>query len=146
MLPKDHQISGLTVLLKIIRSVDWQCYYRSSDQWTDSATRDHQISGLTVLLEIIRSVDWQCYKRSSDQWTDSATRDHQISGLIMLPKDYQIINTINNPSLRQSRALGNPFYWHGLTLIPAWISNHTPSKFWDEIVLSNLQRLQFGNW
>ena len=25
------------------------------------------------------------------------------------------------------------FYWHGLTLIPAWISNHTPSKVRDEI-------------
>ena len=25
------------------------------------------------------------------------------------------------------------FYWHGLTLIPAWISNHIPSKMWDEI-------------
>ena len=25
------------------------------------------------------------------------------------------------------------FYWHGLTLIPAWISCHMPSKVWDEI-------------
>ena len=25
------------------------------------------------------------------------------------------------------------FYQHGLTLIPAWISNHMPSKAWDEI-------------
>ena len=25
------------------------------------------------------------------------------------------------------------FYYQGLTLIPAWISNHTPSKVWDEI-------------
>ena len=25
------------------------------------------------------------------------------------------------------------FYLHGLTLIPAWISNHMPSKVWDEI-------------
>ena len=24
-------------------------------------------------------------------------------------------------------------YWHGLTLIPAWISNHMLSKVWDEI-------------
>ena len=27
----------------------------------------------------------------------------------------------------------SPFYKHGLTLIPAWISNHMPSKVWDEI-------------
>ena len=26
-----------------------------------------------------------------------------------------------------------PFYEHGLTLIPAWISHHMPSKMWDEI-------------
>ena len=26
-----------------------------------------------------------------------------------------------------------PFYLHGLTLIPAWISNHMPVKVWDEI-------------
>ena len=26
-----------------------------------------------------------------------------------------------------------PFYYHGLTLIPAWISNHMPCKVWDEI-------------
>ena len=25
------------------------------------------------------------------------------------------------------------FYWHGLTLIPACISNHMPSKVWDGI-------------
>ena len=27
----------------------------------------------------------------------------------------------------------SPFYWHGLTLIPAWISNHMPNKMWDDI-------------
>ena len=26
-----------------------------------------------------------------------------------------------------------PFYWQGLTLIPAWISNYMPGKVWDEI-------------
>ena len=26
-----------------------------------------------------------------------------------------------------------PFYQHGLTLIPAWISNHIHYKVWDEI-------------
>ena len=26
-----------------------------------------------------------------------------------------------------------PFYYHGLTLIPAWITNHLPGKVWDEI-------------
>ena len=27
----------------------------------------------------------------------------------------------------------SPFYYHGLTLIPACISNYMPSKVWDEI-------------
>ena len=27
----------------------------------------------------------------------------------------------------------SPFYLHGLTLIPTWISSHIPSKVWDEI-------------
>ena len=26
-----------------------------------------------------------------------------------------------------------PFYYHGLTLIPAWISNYIHYKLWDEI-------------
>ena len=29
-----------------------------------------------------------------------------------------------------------PFYQHGLILIPAWICNHKPSKVWDEIACS----------
>ena len=28
----------------------------------------------------------------------------------------------------------DPFSWHGLTLIPAWISNYMPRKVWDEII------------
>ena len=28
---------------------------------------------------------------------------------------------------------GGPFYLRGLTLIPAWCNNHTPSKAWDKI-------------
>ena len=30
-------------------------------------------------------------------------------------------------------AIGDPFYSHGLTLTPAWISGHTPKKTWNEI-------------
>ena len=26
-----------------------------------------------------------------------------------------------------------PFYWHGLTLIPAWITNYMPGEVWGEI-------------
>ena len=31
-----------------------------------------------------------------------------------------------------------PLYWHGLTLFPAWISNHVPGKMWDEIAYTFL--------
>ena len=36
-----------------------------------------------------------------------------------------------------------PFYYHGLTLIKAWISNHMSSKVWDEIIHSPLK---CGEW
>ena len=29
-----------------------------------------------------------------------------------------------------------PFYWYGLTLIPAWINNHMPKKVWDGVIYS----------
>ena len=35
--------------------------------------------------------------------------------------------------LVSKRASSDPFYSHGLTWIPAWISNHMPSIVWDEI-------------
>ena len=31
-----------------------------------------------------------------------------------------------------------PFYKHGLTLIPAWISNHIHQNMWDEITYAFL--------
>ena len=41
------------------------------------------------------------------------------------------------------------FYWHRLTLIPGWISNHMPSKVWVEITHPfpnfNAAMLKFGN-
>ena len=36
----------------------------------------------------------------------------------------------SQPSQHDTRA---PFYYHGLTLIPAWISNHIHFELWDEI-------------
>ena len=31
-------------------------------------------------------------------------------------------------------ALQGPLYYHGLTSIPAWMSNYMPGKVWDEII------------
>ena len=37
------------------------------------------------------------------------------------------------------------FYWHGLTFIPAWISNHMPSEMWGEITYpSKWRHLRFS--
>ena len=33
-------------------------------------------------------------------------------------------------------ANSRPFYYHDPTIIPVWLSNHTPSKVWDEIIYS----------
>ena len=35
---------------------------------------------------------------------------------------------------------------HGLTLIPAWISNHMPCKVWDEITYPILNFQQLHCW
>ena len=39
--------------------------------------------------------------------------------------------------------ISGPFYWHGLTLIPAWIKNHLPSinVGWNYLSIPKLQRL-----
>ena len=39
-----------------------------------------------------------------------------------------------NPTECSDEASCDPFHYHGLTLIPVWISNHTLSKLWDEII------------
>ena len=44
----------------------------------------------------------------------------------------------------------SPFYCYRLTLIPAWMSNHMPSKVWDEILIYSqistaAQLLKFEN-
>ena len=38
------------------------------------------------------------------------------------------------------------FYWHGLSLIPAWISNYMPCKLWDENYLSIQQLHHLRLW
>ena len=42
---------------------------------------------------------------------------------------HEVLN-IERPAVRPT---WDTFYWHGLTLIPAWISNHKHIKAWDEI-------------
>ena len=52
--------------------------------------------------------------------------------------------------LQNVQAIRNHFTCRDLLLIPAWISNHMPSKTWDEITfpfrISAVQSLKFENW
>ena len=53
----------------------------------------------------------------------------------LLPNRWQgIVWSNDQPGLlRYKCATCGPFYLHGLTLIPAWISNYMPGKVWGEI-------------
>ena len=42
------------------------------------------------------------------------------------------INMLCTIATIQENVCKGPFYWHGLTLIKALVSNHTRSKVWDE--------------
>ena len=55
---------------------------------------------------------------------------------VILPEDTPYIETVPRPHCIEQSIIGNswvPFYEHGLTLIPAWISNYIHYKVWDEI-------------
>ena len=69
--------------------------------------------------------------------------------IICLPKwqwDHPEGCVLNQPVLNYT---WGPLYQHGLTLIPAWISNHMHSKVWDELSInsqtSTVAPLKFGN-
>ena len=49
--------------------------------------------------------------------------------------EYDFIITVTLYYLRSAKSFiaWGAFYQHGLTLIPVWISNHMPSKVWNEI-------------
>ena len=53
-----------------------------------------------------------------------------MDGSTSLPPRKKIEHVQFPLSLRTPSAL---FYYHGLTLIPAWISNYMPRKVWGEI-------------
>ena len=49
---------------------------------------------------------------------------------IVYDKDLLLMGLLVGP---QNPLNAGAFYWHGLTLIPAWMSNHMPGRVWDEI-------------
>ena len=52
---------------------------------------------------------------------------HEIIGINPTERDMLTKLLITNAAFR------GPFYWHGLTLIPTWISNYIHYKLWDKI-------------
>ena len=59
--------------------------------------------------------------------------------LIIVTCSLALVNYDSNLSsylmtaIHSSWSFSGPFYWHGLTLIPAWITNCIHDKVWDEI-------------
>ena len=64
-----------------------------------------------------------------NQWIVGSGNACRQTGAKPLPKPL----TIHSLALFKTWETCDPFYYHGLTLIPAWISNHLPSKVWGEI-------------
>ena len=52
----------------------------------------------------------------------------------MLVKEAQGFRVFTTMVLSLGLYFWGPFYWHGLTLIPAWITNYTHYDVWDEII------------
>ena len=78
--------------------------------------------------------------------------------VIMTPAKYKRVLIVLEKNMRNNESEkihcinphhNGPFYQHGLTLIPAWISNHTHSKDWDGITYpfqtSTVAPLKFWN-
>ena len=49
------------------------------------------------------------------------------------PIDYSDTEYMDSFITTMTLSASGPFYWHGLTLIPAWITNYMPGKVWGEI-------------
>ena len=56
-------------------------------------------------------------------------------GIYCIPRNYRPMKLWGSFSSWKSDnvlCIRGPFYWHGLTLIPAWVSNYIHYKVWDE--------------
>ena len=67
----------------------------------------------------ISKVQWYF---SEGNFTEDISANNQMASLY-----WDILQGINSHDI--DLFLLGPFYWRGLTLIPAWISNHMPSNF-----------------
>ena len=82
------------------------------------------------------AIFWKHFQMHFSQW--------KFCMLIQFPVNKDAFDSIGSckgfvPKRQQTNARNNnrhswgPFYYHGLTLIPAWISNYIHCKVWDEI-------------
>ena len=88
-------------------------------------------------IKMKRCLNFECLYYISIKWLPvRLMHNNDFSAVNMTFISYSII-TIATDFLAMQGARAHfscgPFYWHGLTLIPAWISNHMPSKVWGEI-------------
>ena len=58
----------------------------------------------------------------------------------MFKFDFESVSCSSKISFNMANEIWGPFYKHGLTLIPAWITNHIHYNVWDEITY------QFSNF
>ena len=96
----------------------------------------HHLEDQNMLFIWVRSprcgclVTWFCYqliakpgnKLAAPPWPDSYRPGHRGAAVFLL-----------GFAIKVDSKTSSPFYEHGLTLIPAWISNYIHYKVWDEI-------------
>ena len=95
-------------------------YLRSSPTVFDELHRWYPSRGI---LECIRPDSVFVYNFTGQQCVDDNKSSHHNFTVCLTRNSYE----------RLLAHSSRPFYWHGLTLIPACISNHMHSKVWDEI-------------
>ena len=69
----------------------------------------------------------------SQWWTHSRMHICIFQTCIYLENKPSMPSQYTEPKLGHHSACRGPYYWRGLTLIPAWISNYMPGKVWGEI-------------
>ena len=80
------------------------------------------------------------FVRGNHRWLMTSPHKEQVTRKMFLFDDVIMFFTID--------ATWGSFYWHGLTLFPAWIINHMPSKVWNEIthLFPNFNGAVVGVW
>ena len=118
----------------------------------DRGSRGHQLFGFLMMMQIcphqtvlvsacLTPMMWLCQSRQmrrlSSYWKTEERKKKKI--LKRKSMTYFLVTIVGTTTS------WGPFYWHGLTLIPAWISNYIHYKVWDEIIYPFLNFPKFRN-